>query len=103
MSKQDIKNEIESMGFKEDEDFCMALDNDSDYYNYVRLQGQLDGYEMAEKEISPKILKIIESHFQAHKRWGDTTIETKMRFKDIKSDIIQLLNDALYNGDEVNK
>jgi hypothetical protein len=45
-------------------------------------------------ELSPKILGIIETHFQAHKRWGDSTIETKMRFKDMRSDIIQLLKDA---------
>lgn len=50
------------------------------------------------RNLSPKIMRTIEIHFQAHKRYGKSTIETEMRFKDLRSDIIKLLNDAELGG-----
>ena len=61
----------------------------------------MDGYEIALKNISPKILEVIEMYFQTHKRYGKSTVETEMRFKDIKADIIKLLNDADHENNGV--
>lgn len=54
------------------------------------------GYEGDDvKEFIKKVKDVIDMHLQSHKRYGEATIETEMRFKDIQSGINELAGDAL--------
>jgi len=43
-----------------------------------------------EQNVLQQVEKIVKIHFEAHKRYGESTRETEMRFKDILSEINQL-------------
>ena len=66
---------------------------------YDKLSKELNKkIRLAKLEERGRIIKIIKMHMDTHLRYGESTIETKMRFNDIISDIPSAFDTEVNNG-----